>query len=660
MYGFVGVFLVAPLLAFALGYLFFRLPDPDEALNNQIATVSFADGNELTKIVPEAGNRIKVSYQQVPEHVRMAVLAAEDRTFHSNPGFDLTAILRAAWNQITGTGGGGSTITQQFVKNALVGDQQSLWRKYKEMVLAVKISQEKSKDEILTEYLNAIYFGRGAYGVESASRAYFGKGIDELSVSEGALLAGLIQSPSRWDPAVSPERAVQRWNFVVDGMVSQGWLNPHERAKLHFPFTVPRRPSGAGAPTDNRAHILNAIKDELADLGIGEQLISQAGLRIGTTIDPVAQQNAVDAARRRLVGQPANLRNSVVAIDPETGGVHAYYGGDNGVGLDYARVRKQAGSTFKPFVLLAALQRDPPIGLGATFTGREMPDLRNDDGADCDVCTLKQAMTISNNVVFYNLARQLGPQAVADAAHQAGVRSPLDNPNAGIALGNKEVTPFELASAYATLASGGVYRQPHLVSKVVTADGRVLFEAETKEERRIPAQVARNVTEAMLDVARHDGLQLPGSQQVAAKTGTVQSRFDGENNDAWMAGYTPSIAAVVWIGTDQNSPIRTASGTPISGGGLPASIWRTFLDGTTRVLPARSFPSFRPVGTPPEPSRPPQTAPAPSGPALVAPPSGGPVPAEGGAPPGGAPPPGDAPPPAGEPGPEVPAEERVG
>ena len=629
-------------------------------MNNQIATVSFADNTLLTKIVPEAGNRIKVSYQQVPEHVRMAVLAAEDRTFHSNPGFDLTAILRAGWNQLTGAGGGGSTITQQFVKNALVGDEQTVWRKYKEMVLAVKISQEKSKEEILTDYLNAIYFGRGAYGIQSASQAYFGKPVEQLSVAEGAMLAGLIQSPSRWDPAVSPERAVQRWNFVIDGMVSQGWLSPQDRNRLHVPFTEPRRPNGAGAPTDHRAHILNAIKEELTDLGIGEQLISQAGLRITTTIDPAAQQSAVEAARRRLIGQPANLRNAVVGIDPATGGVRAYYGGDNGVGLDYAKVHKQAGSTFKPFVLLAALQRDPPIGLGETFNGTEMSDLRNDVGADCDVCTLKQAMTVSNNVVFYNLARQLGPPAVADAAHQAGVRSPLDDPNAGIALGNKEVTPFEMASAYATFASGGVYRQPHLVSKVVTADGRVLFEAGTKEERRIPAQVARNVTEAMLDVAREDGLALSGNQQVAAKSGTVQSRFDGENNDAWMAGYTPSLAAVVWIGTDQNSPIRTASGTPISGGGLPGSIWRTFLEDAARARPAQTFPSYRPVGTPPAPSRPPTSVPPAEGPD-PAPPASSEPPQSGGAPPTGEPaPPSEPAPTVGTPPPEVPPEDRVG
>ena len=183
-----------------------------------------------------------------PRHVREAVLAAEDRSFYSNPGFDLTGILRAAWNQLRGGVGGGSTITQQYVKNTLVGDEATLWRKYREMVVAVKISQQRSKDEILGDYLNAIYFGRGAYGIQSAAHAYFGKPVTELTPAEGALLAGLIQSPSRWDPALNPDKAEQRWNFVLDGMVAQGWLPRAERDAAVFPATVPRRPSTGGMP----------------------------------------------------------------------------------------------------------------------------------------------------------------------------------------------------------------------------------------------------------------------------------------------------------------------------------------------------------------------------------------------------------------------------
>ncbi|WP_300011794.1 transglycosylase domain-containing protein [Pseudonocardia sp.] len=631
--------LLGPLVAFGLGYLVFSVPSPDDAVTNQVALVSFADGSRLTRLVPEEGNRIAVDVADVPPHVRDAVLAAEDRTFYSNPGFDLGGIMRAVWNQLRGGSGGGSTITQQYVKNALVGDAYTLWRKYKEVVLAVKISQERSKDEILGDYLNAIYFGRGAYGIQSASQAYFDKPVQLLDPSEGAVLAGLIQSPSRWDPAVNPERALQRWEFVLDGMVEEGWLGAAERGALEFPATAEPRRAAAGVPADARGHIVTAVTAELDALGITSEDLAQEGLRITTTIDPLRQQQAVDAAHAALAGQPANLRSAMVAVDPATGGITAYYGGDNGVGLDYARVNRLAGSTFKPFVVLAGLQQDPPVGLGETYDGEEVPGLRNAEGADCDRCDLKQAMTVSNNVVFNTLAKEVGAESVAAAARAAGITAPLDDPNEGIALGNKEVSVLDLASAYATLAGGGVWHQPHLVAEVVTADGRVLYAAPTEGERRFPERVARNVVESMLEVAETDGLALPGGRPVAAKTGTVQSRFEGENNDAWMAGFTPTLSTSVWIGTDMNSPIRTSRGTPISGKGLPGEVWQEFMGEALEAEPVETFAPFRPIGEAPSDAPPnseesaeptpaptPETAPEPT-PAPVPPaPEGGPPP----------------------------------
>jgi membrane peptidoglycan carboxypeptidase len=594
-----GVFVVAPALVFALGYMFFSIPTPDEAVSKQVATINFADRTELAKIVPEEGNRTKVTIGQVPKPVQYAVLAAEDRSFYSNPGFDPIGIARAVFKQLTGGQGGGSTITQQYVKKTLVGDERSLWRKYKEMVLAVKISQQYEKDQILTNYLNAIYFGRGAYGIQSASQAYFGKNVENLDAAEGALLAGVIQSPSRWDPAVSPERAVQRWTFVMDGMLSQGWITAEQRAQARFPVTTARPKSSGGSTGDYRGLILNAIRDELESKGISEQEFNQEGLRITTTIDPEAQKQAVDSARKALIGQPPNLRGALVSVDPDTGGILAYYGGDNGAGLDYARVSKQPGSTFKPFVLLAALQQSEPIGLGTRFKGMPFPGLRNSEGADCGVCDLKQATTISNNVVFHELALRIGPQKVADAAKQAGITSPMTGVTEGIALGNKEVTPVELASAYATLAAGGVYHPPHLVTKVTTSDDRVIYEAVAPEERRFSSQIARNVTEAMLGVPVVDKLSLNGGRLSAAKTGTVQSRFEGENNDAWIAGYTPSVATSVWIGTDQNTPIRTSQGKQITGASLPGTIWKNFMNDAVKARADQTFGTFKPIGPPP-------------------------------------------------------------
>jgi membrane peptidoglycan carboxypeptidase len=598
-YGVLGLFVGLPVMLFTIGYLCFSIPTPDDAVNKQVATINFADGGQLARIVPQEGNRIKVSVDQVPKHVQYAVLAAEDRSFFSNPGFDPIGIARAAFRQLTGGAGGGSTITQQFVKKTLVGDQHSLWRKYREMILAVKISQQSSKAEILGDYLNAIYFGRGAYGVQSASQAYFGKNVRELTPAEGALLAGVIQSPSRWDPAIDQPHAVERWTFVMDGMVRQGWLTPEQRATARFPATIPPPKVTGGIPTDDRGLILSAIKEELESRGISEQEFSQGGLKITTTIDPDAQREAVQAVHGQLDSQPANLRAALVSIDPDTGAIQAYYGGDNGVGLDYARVRKQPGSTFKPFVLLAALLQPNPIGLGTQFKGMPLAGLRNADGASCEVCDLKQAMTISNNVIYHELAIRVGPQKVADAARLAGITSPLNQVDAGIALGDKEVTPVDLASAYATIAAGGLYHPPHLVSKVTTSDDRVLYEAVNPSEQRFSAQVARNVTEAMLGVPTYDKLTLSASRPVAAKTGTVQSHIEGQNNDAWIAGFTPQLASVVWIGTDQNTPIKTAKGAPISGSTLPGPIWKSYMADATRSRSAGTFGQFKAIGTPP-------------------------------------------------------------
>ncbi|MEJ2886556.1 transglycosylase domain-containing protein [Actinomycetospora aeridis] len=651
-YAGVAAMVAAPVLAMVVGFLFIPVPNADDAVESQLNTVSFSDGTVLARIAPgEQGNRQKVGLEQVPPPVRFAVLSAEDRSFYSNSGFDVVGFGRAVWKNLTGGSGGGSTITQQYVKNAMVGDEYSLMRKYKELIISLKISQERSKDEILADYLNSIYFGRGAYGIQAASQAYFNRPVETLTPAEGALLAGVIQAPSKWDPAQNPDDAARRWNYVMDGMVAQGWLPAPERASAQFPATVPPRRVTGGVPDDDRGHIYSAVRDELRTLGIDQDALVTQGLQIQTTIQPQAQREAVDAINRQMRGQPENLRTSAVSVDPRTGGILAYYGGANGSGLDYARVEKQAGSTFKPFVLLAALQQDPPIGISTEFDGRAVPGqtVRNVDGADCSNCSLKRAMTLSNNVVFTALGNRVGPQAVAAAARQAGISQPMNDPNSGIALGNQETTAVDLASAYATFSNEGMYHRPHLVQRVTTASGEVLFdEATAQGEQRIDPRVARNVTEAMRDVPEYDGVSLQGGRQSAAKTGTVQSHVESQNNDAWFAGYTPGASTVVWVGTDDNSPIRTADGRPVYGHGLPSQIWKSFMDDALEDTPKQTFGAFTPVaGTDPgdtanqadSSSSAPSSTSAPrssAAPTTTAPPADAPAPEGEEAPPGGA------------------------
>ncbi|MEU2172913.1 MULTISPECIES: transglycosylase domain-containing protein [Nocardia] len=613
----IALAILVPSGIFLAAYTTVSVPQPGDLKTNQVATILASDGTSvISKVVPPEGNRTDVTIDQIPPHVRNAVMAAEDRDFYTNPGFSISGFARAARDNVLGkeSAGGGSTITQQYVKNALVGDERSLTRKMHELVISAKMARQWSKDEILAAYLNTIYFGRGAYGIDAASKAYFGKPVQELTVAEGAVLAATIQLPSSLDPEKNPEGAKTRWNYVLDGMVSLGSLNTAERQGLQYPQVVPLASTRDKEQDSGPEGLIKTqVLKELAAAGISEQQLNTSGLQITTTIDPKAQQAAVDAVNKNMDGEPENLRTAVVSVDPRTGAVRAYYGGNDGQGYDFANAGLQTGSSFKVIGLAANLEQGIPLSQMYDSSPITVNGIKitNVEGEQCGMCTIAEALKRSLNTSFYRmqLDMQNGPRKIADMGHKLGIPETIpgvgktltepdgSGPNNGIVLGQYQARPLDMASAYATLAASGVYHAPHFVTKVVTADGQVLLDrGEVAGEQRVSAAVADNVTAAMKPIAaysRNHGLA--NGRESASKTGTAQLGDTGENKDAWMVGYTPSLSTAVWVGTEQGDPLRNASGGMIYGSGLPSDIWKATMDGALKGTTNENFPKPAPI-----------------------------------------------------------------
>ncbi|MCX5044923.1 penicillin-binding protein [Aldersonia sp. NBC_00410] len=618
MYVLIALGLIIPIVSFLVAYSTVHVPSPGDIKTNQVATILAADGTSvLSTVVPPEGNRTDVTVDQIPVHVRNAVLSAEDRDFYSNPGFSVSGFARAARDNVMGkdTAGGGSTITQQYVKNALVGNEHSITRKMHELVISSKMARQWSKDDILAAYLNTIYFGRGAYGIAAASKAYFDKPVDQLSVGEGAVLAASIQQPSLLDPETNPEGAHARWDYVLDGMVGGGNLLAADRAAMQYPPVIPISLVGARTNSNGPEGLIkNQVLGELSAAGISEQQLNTEGLQITTTIDPKAQQAAVDAARNNMQGEPEELRTAVVSVDPRSGAVRAYYGGPDGNGYDFANAGLQTGSSFKVFGLAANLDQGRPLSKMYDSSPLSVHgiSISNVEGESCGTCTIAEALKRSLNTSFYRMELDLnnGAQDIADIAHKAGIPEQIPGvgpsltepngagPNNGIVLGQYQSRPLDMASAYATFAASGVYHKPHFVQRVVTADGKVLLDnGPSNGEQTIDKAVADNVTAAMKPIAGYSrGHNLAGGRASAAKTGTAQLGDSGENKDAWMVGYTPSLSTAVWVGTEQGLPLRNLYGSPIYGSALPSDIWKDTMDGALDGTDNENFPNPEPIG----------------------------------------------------------------
>jgi membrane peptidoglycan carboxypeptidase len=596
-----------------------EVPSPDSITTAQTTVIYYSDGTtEMARLGDE--NRTNVTLEQIAEPAQHAVLAAENRSFYTDPGISFTGIIRATWNNLTGgSTQGGSTITQQYVKNAILqNSEQTFSRKFQELFLAIKLDNNYSKKQILENYLNTIYYGRGAYGIEAAANTYFGVPAAQLTAQQGAVLAVLVRSPSRYDPEVSPEDAQDRWGRVLDAMVEEGWLTADERAASVYPPVLPKADSSLGMPKGPEGLIVNRVLTEMEnEHGYDEQQVRAGGLRITTTVDAGYQNAAVTAVHDVMNGEPDTLRQALVAVDPRTGAVKAYYGGEIGAGeqaIDYARAQRQPGSSVKPYVLAAAVEQGISVSArrngsaSLNFPGRP-PNrpVRNSGGVSCPACTLTEAIVKSLNTTYYGLTYEVGPQKVRDLMLRAtGLgetwsggeldgRTTLADPksggtDAGLGIGQYEMRPIDQAVGFATLASGGIQRDPYFVAKVADNAGTVLMENPGDPGEQVMDQdVANDVTFAIEGVAVASKRGLKDGREVASKTGTV-GVSDEENSDAWMVGYTPSISAAVWMGSDGNGPIRNSDKRIIYGSGLPGAIWQQFMNTVLAGTPKENLP----------------------------------------------------------------------
>ncbi|WP_156754661.1 transglycosylase domain-containing protein [Actinokineospora pegani] len=611
--------IIGPVLAFFITYQMVEVEDPSAVAEGQdkVVTVQYADGSEMASLAKSGGNRIMLQYDQIPDPIKKAVFAAEDATFETNSGFDLTGIARAVFANVTGGQGGGSTISQQYIKKASGNDDPTLSRKWVEVVKSYKMTKTYEKNDIITAYLNTIYFGRGAYGVAAASKAYFDVDISEVTPTQAALLAGMIQTPSRGSH--DAEYHHQRWDYVSNRMISLGWWSAGEKANNPFPAPIPYTGvSSLGSLPGPRRVVIDRVYDELKDrYGLEEEDIKRDGYVIQLTIDKKAQELAEQAVAEVMEGQPANLMPGLVAVDPKTGEIRAYYGAAQ-AGFDYANAVQEPGSAFKPFDLVGLLQKGKGLNEVYDTTPKSFGDdektVRNASTPRCGrSCTVAEAMKESLNVVFSDMVyNDVKPVNVAKAAEQAGIRSDLSKAsndiNIAIGGGATQVKTTEMASAYATFAANGTYRAPHLVAKVTYPDGGVRIDAKTQpdlaekpafdaEDPERNQKIARNVTESLLPIPAYSKIPCADNRKCAGKTGTHQYQDTEDNSKAWMVGYTPQMSTAVSMGGDKTSQIlRNAEGKPIYGSGLPGEIWKKFMDSYHEGLPKEDFGKYVPMG----------------------------------------------------------------
>ena len=592
--------LVATLGLLATACQFQPLDDPGLGDRGLTSVVYASDGSVLAEWHAEE-DRALITYDELPRHLIDAVVAIEDERYWAHAGVDLQALARALIADLeSGTiAQGGSTITQQYLKNVVLTPEVTLDRKVAEAALALRLEEGLSKEEILERYLNTVYLGDGAYGVGTAATHYFGKAPRDLTLGESALLAGLIQSPGSTDPYRDPDAALARRRVVLERMVRLGWISQDEAEAADQESLVlqVQRPGDVSRYPYFTEEVKRRLLDDPA---LGEtatdryNAIFRGGLRIYTTVDPLVQESAEAAVASVLEGQAPYA--ALAAVDPRTGHVLGLVGGNDFYNEEDPVARfnlatqgaRQPGSSFKPFVLAAALEHG--LTLENTFVGGNSITVATDSGpwtvenynnANFPNLTLLEATVFSVNVVYAQVVDLIGPDAVVDVAAATGIGGL--QPFHSIALGAQEVSPLDMASAYGTFAAEGIHVDPILVTAIETHDGVNIYEAVPVVTEALSRDVAQTLTGALTEVVkRGTGQQARIGRPIAGKTGTSQ-----DHHDAWFVGYTPELAAAVWVGFPEGQVTMEPPTTPytITGGSWPAQIWSRFASGALSGTP---------------------------------------------------------------------------
>ncbi|MCE1179103.1 MAG: penicillin-binding protein [Micrococcales bacterium] len=594
-----GLFLLG-LAAIGVAFATVEIPKPNDVAVAQTSIIYYSDGKTEMDRISDV-NRENVALSRVPLHVQRAMISAEDRSFYENNGISPKGIMRSVVVGIRGgEKQGGSTITQQYVKNYFLTQDRTISRKVKEILISVKIDGQLDKNKILENYLNTIYYGRGAYGIQTASKAYFNKDVKDLTVEEGALLASVINAPNNFDPglgAAQRKNAESRFGYVISGMQAKGWITPGQAASMKFPATAKAKPyRGIGGP---RGHIVKAIKDELeGTLKLTQKDIDTGGLRIVSTIDKKRQTAAEAAIKKRMPEDAGDIKIGLVSTVPGDGAVVAMYGG-----ADYLKnqwnaakdAKLQAGSTFKPFTLIAGLEQK--IATSTVYSGaspqyfQEFADsggktaaeragrVSNFGGQGFGDINLRTATANSVNTVYAKLNIRVGPKNTVRAARTAGITTPLGAYYSNV-FGTDTVSVWDMARAYSTIAAEGKRTTPYLVKSITTQDKHFSYKHKVQAKQVFAKPVMADTIDAMERVVTEGSGTYASrlARPVAGKTGTTTNNYA-----AWFNGFTPQLETAVGMykgdGTQkpQNQMKNVGGYAEITGGSIPVRVWTSYM-----------------------------------------------------------------------------------